>query len=138
MRSVILATATRVVFPLLLLFSVFLLFRGHNEPGGGFVGGLVAATAYALLALTGGVASARRVLPARPEVLIGTGLLAALASGLVGLAAGRPFMTGLWGDVSLPVVGKPGTPVLFDAGVYLTVLGVVLLILFTLQEEDEA
>ena len=138
MRSVILATATRVVFPLLLLFSVFLLFRGHNEPGGGFVGGLVAATAYALLALTGGVASARRVLPARPEVLIGTGLLAALASGLVGLAAGRPFLTGLWGDVSLPVVGKPGTPVLFDAGVYLTVVGVVLLILFTLQEEDEA
>ena len=138
MRSVILAAATRVVFPLLLLFSVFLLFRGHNEPGGGFVGGLVAATAYALLALTGGVAAARRVLPARPEVLIGTGLLAALASGLVGLAAGRPFMTGLWGDVSLPVVGKPGTPVLFDAGVYLTVLGVVLLILLTLQEEDEA
>jgi multicomponent Na+:H+ antiporter subunit B len=137
-RSLILAAATRVVFPLLLLFSVFLLFRGHNEPGGGFVGGLVAATAYALLALTGGVAAARRVLPARPEVLIGTGLLAALASGLVGLAAGRPFMTGLWGDVSLPVVGKPGTPVLFDAGVYLTVLGVVLLILLTLQEEDEA
>lgn len=138
MRSLILAAATRVVFPLLLLFSVFLLFRGHNEPGGGFVGGLVAATAYALLALTGGVAAARRVLPARPEVLIGTGLLAALASGLVGLAAGRPFMTGLWGDVSLPVVGKPGTPVLFDAGVYLTVVGVVLLILLTLQEEDEA
>ncbi|MHB8798652.1 MAG: Na+/H+ antiporter subunit B [Thermoanaerobaculia bacterium] len=138
MRSVILAAATRIVFPLLLLFSVFLLFRGHNEPGGGFVGGLVAATAYALLALTGGVAAARRVLPARPEVLIGTGLLAALASGLVGLAAGRPFMTGLWGDASLPVVGKPGTPVLFDAGVYLTVLGVVLLILLTLQEEDEA
>lgn len=138
MRSLVLAAATRVVFPLLLLFSVFLLFRGHNEPGGGFVGGLVAATAYALLALTGGVAAARRVLPARPEVLIGAGLLAALASGLVGLAAGRPFMTGLWGDVSLPVVGKPGTPVLFDAGVYLTVLGVVLLILLTLQEEDEA
>ena len=138
MRSVILASAARLLFPLLLLFSLFLLFRGHNDPGGGFVGGLVAATAYALLALTGGVAAARRVLPARPEVLIGTGLLAALASGLVGLAAGRPFMTGLWGDVSLPVVGKPGTPVLFDAGVYLTVLGVVLLILLTLQEEDEA
>lgn len=138
MRSLILAAATRVVFPLLLLFSVFLLFRGHNEPGGGFVGGLVAATAYALLALAGGVASARRVLPARPEALIGVGLLTALASGLVGLAADRPFLTGLWGDVSLPVVGKPGTPVLFDAGVYLTVVGVVLLILLTLQEEDEA
>ena len=138
MRSVILAAATRVVFPLLLLFSVFLLFRGHNEPGGGFVGGLVAATAYALLSLTGGVASARRVLPGRPELLVGTGLLLALASGLLSLAAGRPFMTGLWADFALPVVGKPGTPGLFDTGVYVTVLGIVLLILFTLQEEDEA
>ncbi|KAA0255230.1 Na+/H+ antiporter subunit B [Acidobacteria bacterium ACD] len=138
MRSLILSAAARVLFPLLLLFSVFLLFRGHNEPGGGFVGGLVAATAYALLSLTGGVASARRLLPASPHALVGGGLLAALAAGLPGLAAGRPFMTGLWADVALPVVGKPGTPVLFDTGVYVTVLGIVLLILFTLQEEDEA
>ena len=138
MRSVILASAARILFPLLLLFSVFLLFRGHNEPGGGFVGGLVAATAYSLLALTGGVESARKLLPARPEVLIGIGLLAALASGLLSLAAGRPFMTGLWGETPLPVIGKPGTPVLFDTGVYVTVLGIVLLILLTLQEEDEA
>ncbi len=138
MRSVILSAAARLLFPLLLLFSVFLLFRGHNDPGGGFVGGLVAATAYALLSLTGGVSSARRVLPARPEVLVGTGLLLALGSGLPSLAAGRPFMTGLWAGFALPVVGKPGTPVLFDTGVYVTVLGIVLLILFTLQEEDEA
>ena len=138
MRSVILSAAARLLFPLLLLFSLFLLFRGHNDPGGGFVGGLVAATAYALLSLTGGVASARRVLPGRPELLVGTGLLLALASGLLSLAAGRPFMTGLWADFALPVVGKPGTPVLFDTGVYVTVLGIVLLILFTLQEEDEA
>ena len=137
MRSVILASAARLLFPLLLLFSVFLLFRGHNEPGGGFVGGLVAATAYALLALSCGVDSARRLLPARPEVLIGIGLLAALGSGLVSLASGRPFMTGLWGETPLPVIGKPGTPVLFDTGVYVTVVGVVLLILLTLQEEDE-
>jgi len=138
MRSVILSAAARLLFPLLLLFSLFLLFRGHNDPGGGFVGGLVAATAYALLSLTGGVASARRHLPARPDLLVGTGLLLALGSGLISLAAGRPFMTGLWADFALPVVGKPGTPVLFDTGVYVTVLGIVLLILFTLQEEDEA
>jgi multicomponent Na+:H+ antiporter subunit B len=138
MRSVILSAAARLLFPLLLLFSLFLLFRGHNDPGGGFVGGLVAATAYALLSLTGGVDAARRLLPGRPELLVGTGLLLALGSGLLSLAAGRPFMTGLWADFALPVVGKPGTPVLFDTGVYVTVLGIVLLILFTLQEEDEA
>mgnify|MGYP001147307932 CR=1 FL=1 len=138
MYSLILSTATRAIFPLMLIFSVFMLIRGHNEPGGGFVGGLVAATAYSLVALTGGVESARKLLPARPEVLVGTGLLAALASGLLSLAAGRPFMTGLWGETPLPVIGKPGTPVLFDTGVYVTVLGIVLLILLTLQEEDEA
>ena len=138
MRSVILSAASRLLFLLLLLFSLFLLFRGHNDPGGGFVGGLVAATAYALLSLTGGVASARRVLPARPETFAGIGFFFVFVSGLLPLAAGRPFMTGLWADLALPVAGKPGTPVLFDTGVYVTVLGIVLLILFTLQEEDEA
>ncbi len=138
MRSVILASAARILFPLLLLFSVFLLFRGHNEPGGGFVGGLVAATAYCAprpdrwsrfraASPAGPARGPHRHRPPR-------GPREAASSSL---AAGRPFMTGLWGETPLPVIGKPGTPVLFDTGVYVTVLGVVLLILLTLQEEDE-
>lgn len=135
MHSLILSTATRVIFPLMLLFSVFLLLRGHNEPGGGFVGGLVAASAFAMYATAYDVERARRALHVDPRTLIGIGLAAAGGSGLVGLAAGQPFLTGLWFARPLPVIGKVGTPLLFDVGVYLVVLGVVLTMMFTLAEE---
>ncbi len=136
MNSVILTTATRVLLPLLLLFSVFLLLRGHNEPGGGFVGGLVAAAAFTLYALAHDVERARRAVGVQPHTLIAIGLLVALASGLPGLIGGDPFMTSRWLGTPLPVVGKVGTPILFDLGVYFTVLGVTLLIEFTLAEGD--
>jgi multicomponent Na+:H+ antiporter subunit B len=134
-RSLILATAVQLLLPLLLLFSLFLLFRGHNDPGGGFVGGLSAAAGFALYALASGVAAARRLLHVHPRTLIAAGLLTALGSGLAGPAAGRPFMTGLWSAVKIPVFGKFGTPLLFDAGVYLVVVGVTTLIIFSLMEE---
>ncbi len=135
MGSLILRTATRYLLPLLLLFSVFLLIRGHNEPGGGFVGGLVAAAAFALYAIAYGVATARQALPLAPGRLIGLGLLLAVGSGMFALAAGQPFLTGLWHPQPVPVLGKVGTPLLFDLGVYLAVVGVVLLIIFSLMED---
>lgn len=134
MPSLILATAVRYLLPLLLLLSIFDLLRGHNAPGGGFVGGLVAAAAFALYALAFDVPQARRVLRVDPLQLIGGGLLTAAASGLPALLQGRPFMTAWWGPWLLPVLGKMGTPVLFEIGVYLTVLGVTLLIIFSLAE----
>jgi multicomponent Na+:H+ antiporter subunit B len=136
MGSSILRSTTRFLVPLMLLFSVFLLVRGHNQPGGGFVGGLVAATAFALVLLAEGLETARRLLRLEPLSLVGTGLLVALVSGLPPLLGGRAFMTGQWLDVSLPVVGKLGSPVVFDVGVYLVVAGVVLSILFALAEEE--
>ena len=135
MRSLILSTATRYLMPLLLLFSVFLLLRGHNEPGGGFVGGLVAAAAFALFAIAEGVAPARRMLFVHPRTLLGTGLLIAAGAGLLSVGLGLPYMTGLWSSFELPVVGKLGTPLLFDVGVYLVVIGMVLMIVFELAEE---
>ena len=135
MRSLILSTATRYLLPLLLLLSVYLLFRGHHMPGGGFVGGLTAAAAFALYTLAHGVADARTVLRINPRVFIVLGLFTAFSSGCLSLLAGLPFMTGLWSQDRLVVIGKAGTPVLFDIGVYLLVLGVVLTILFSLAEE---
>lgn len=135
MYSLILSTATRAIFPLMLLFSVFLLLRGHNEPGGGFVGGLVASTAFALYAMAYGVDKARVALRLDPRSLVAWGLGLAAGAGLIGLASGYPFMTGRWLPVPLPVVGKLGTPFMFDIGVYLVVLGVVLTMLFALAEE---
>lgn len=135
MSSLILSTAVRYLFPLLLLFSLFLLLSGHNEPGGGFVGGLVAAAAFSLYAIAKGITPARRVLGLDTRTLIGVGLLVAASSGLVALILGEPFMTGLWSEGAMPILGKLGTPLLFDAGVYLTVVGVTLTIVFTLAEE---
>ena len=135
MYSLILAAAARGLLPLLLLFSVFVLLRGHNEPGGGFVGGLAAAAAFALYALAHGVESGRRVLRVDPIRLFAVGLTLSLGAGLFGLASERAFLTGLWDDTSLPVIGKLGTPIVFDVGVYLVVVGVVLTILFALMEE---
>lgn len=135
MGSLLLSTAVRLLLPLLLLFSVFLLLRGHNEPGGGFVGGLVAAAAFVLHALAHGVEEARRLLRVDPRRLVAAGLLTSLGSGTLALAAGLSFLTGLWSSIPVPAVGHAGTPLLFDAGVYLVVAGVALLIVFSLMEE---
>jgi multicomponent Na+:H+ antiporter subunit B len=136
MTSLILSAATRYLLPLLLLFSIFLLLRGHNEPGGGFAGGLVAAAAFTLYAIAHNVAEAKKVLYLNPRTLIAVGLLVAVSSGLISLLAGYPFMTGLWSSQSLPVLGKVGTPLLFDIGVYLVVIGITLLIILSLAEEE--
>lgn len=135
MRSSILQTATRVLMPLLLLFAVFLLWRGHNAPGGGFVGGLVVAASFVLYAMAYGVDASRRALLVEPSRLLGGGLLTALASGVPGVLLGGPFMTAWWMRVGAGSAGfDVGTPLLFDIGVFLTVIGVVLTIVFTLAD----
>ena len=131
-NSPIFRTAARLLMPLLLLFSVFLLVRGHNQPGGGFVGGLIAAAAFALYAIAFGVQRARRALVVRPLTLLGAGLLIALVSGLPAVLRGRPFLAALWTSGPIAV----GTPALFDVGVFLVVAGVVLMMIFTLAEES--
>lgn len=133
MRPVILVTATRYLMPMLLLLSAFLLFRGHNLPGGGFIGGLVASATFILHSLAYGVDDTRKLLRVNPLFLIGAGLLTALGSGVAGLLSGRPFMTGLWGSLEGMHVG---TPVVFDVGVYLVVIGAVLTIILSLAEGE--
>lgn len=139
MTSLILRTATRFLCPLLLMFSFFLLLQGHNNPGGGFIGGLVGAAAFALYAIAYDVESTRRLLRVDPHLLIAVGLLLALSSGIWSLLKGGSFMTGQWGNFSVPGLGKIelGTPLLFDTGIYLVVAGVTLIIILTLAEEEE-
>ncbi len=135
MRSNILTTATGFLLPLLLLFSVFLLLRGHNEPGGGFVGGLAAASAFSLHAITHGVRPTRAVLRVQPRLLMGIGLWVAILSGLPALLLDLPYLTGQWAGWKIPSIGKLGTPLFFDIGVYLAVLGMVMTIVFELVED---
>jgi multicomponent Na+:H+ antiporter subunit B len=137
-RGLILPTAATWLMPLLVLFSVFLLLRGHNEPGGGFAGGLVAAAAFVLLSIASGVDAARRALHVDPRTLVGVGLLLMLVGGIIApLLFGDPFLTAHW--LPLPVGSyevSVGTPLIFDVGVYLAVAGTILLIAFSLEEEE--
>ncbi|MGB5617021.1 MAG: MnhB domain-containing protein, partial [Desulfobacterales bacterium] len=96
MHSLILKVATRLLVGLILVFAVYLLFRGHNAPGGGFVAALVAGTGFALAAISEGPAVVRSAIRIDPERIAMYGLGLAILCGLVGWLAGRPFLTGLW------------------------------------------
>lgn len=180
MKTVILATAIRILIPIFIIFSVYTLFRGHNHPGGGFIGGLIGAIAFVFHTMTHGPHQTvntflkvnlygyprqpnqsrslylmrmmrvnvwrrrrlarhphlkERMIRIEPIYIIATGLLLAATSGVAGLMAGHPFMHAFWADFYIPGLGKPGTPILFDIGVYLLVIGVVLKITFVMSEE---
>jgi multicomponent Na+:H+ antiporter subunit B len=137
MTSLILRTATRLLIVLMVLFSIFLMLRGHNEPGGGFIGGLVGAGAFALYAISYGVADARYAIRIDPRSMIGYGLGFALLAGFLAMFPGDAFLTGQWlffyvGETEVEL----GTALLFDIGVYLVVVGATLTIIFSLEEEN--
>ena len=139
MFSLLLRTAVRILMPIIVLFSVFVYARGHHEPGGGFVGGLVAAAGLVLWIEAEGAAEARRRFPVRPSLIAAFGLLFAAIAALIPLGAGRPFLTSMWLHVPLPGGGyyDLGTTTLFDLGVYLVVLGTVVLFVFSLELRPE-
>lgn len=139
MGSLILRTATRLLLPLLLLFSVFVLLRGHDEPGGGFIAGLVGATGFALYMFAFDAARTRELMGVDPRGMLGLGLLAATASGLPAIFWGEAFFTALWWPIEVPMFGeiKLSTPLIFDIGVYLVVLGSVMTIILALAEAEQ-
>lgn len=131
--SVLLRQGLKPLAGVLMMISLALLWRGHNLPGGGFIGALVAASALVILALVDGVARVRRLLRVHPLRLTGVGLALATGAGIFGLLGERPFLSSAWispGGVAI------GTPLLFDLGVYLTVLGAMAHMLFRLLERE--
>jgi len=137
LRQSLLPAAARLMVPVQCAFSIYLLLRGHNLPGGGFIGGLVLASALVLRAM---------VDPARAPkfdliILSGIGLLIALLSATMPWLGGGTFFTGLWGgEIWLPTLGKVklGTPLLFDIGVFLVVTGVAAKLLLVLMSQTRA
>jgi multicomponent Na+:H+ antiporter subunit A len=139
MTSPILETGTRAVFHTILLFSIYLLFAGHNQPGGGFIGGLIAVAAIVLRATAEGPGDIRRLLPVPAEALLGLGVMLAVLIGLAGYAMGDAFLASAVLEIEAPLLGKiKATSVLvFDIGVYLVVLGLGLVLVRTLLGEVE-
>lgn len=135
MRTIILKSASSYLLPVLLLFSVFILLRGHYLPGGGFVGGLVAAIAFVLDSFSNGLDKTRTLLKIHPGFLMPLGLLVAFFSGISPIIfTDMPLMTGLWAENPIPVIGALGSALFFDLGVYLVVIGASLTIIFTISE----
>lgn len=136
--SLILETGVGALFHTALLFSLFLLFAGHNAPGGGFVGGLVAGAAFVLRYVEGGASAVVRAAPVPANALIGVGLTVAVATGVGSWVGGAQFLESAKVEFALPLLGKvkATSALLFDIGVYLIVVGLVVGLLTTLGGED--
>lgn len=137
MGTLIFRTFAPGLAALMVMFSVFVLLRGHNEPGGGFIGGLIAASGFAIYGIANGVENVRRALYFRPLSISATGVLLAAVSGIPALLQDKPYLTGLWwfphfGGVELAL----STPLLFDIGVWLGVVGAVIAIALALEEQE--
>lgn len=133
MNSIVLSAFAKIFFWLMIAVSLYVLYRGHNEPGGGFVGGLIGASGFAILALAEGVEAARRALRVHPMSLMGVGLVLALLSGVPGLLTHGSFLTHWW----LHIDGfHTGTALIFDIGVYFVVVGGILSLVLRFYEED--
>ncbi|WP_131783207.1 Na+/H+ antiporter subunit B [Legionella gresilensis] len=133
MTSLILRTASKFLLPVTLLFSIWVLFRGHNAPGGGFIAGLIAASGFALYLVAHGVKALRGLIKIRLFLFLSLGFTFFLVSGLMALVKNKTFLTGIWIDIKfIPV--QFGSPILFDIGVYLVVLSSVLITMVALEE----
>ncbi|WP_334552317.1 Na+/H+ antiporter subunit B [Vibrio scophthalmi] len=138
--SMILQVIARFLLPMLLLFSVFLLVRGHDEPGGGFIAGLVASAAFALHLFAFDAKETRKLIGIDSTYLMGGGLIISTLSGFVGvIKSGSTFLTAQWWYVNVPGLGelKLSTPLMFDVGVYFVVIGMVTTLLFSLAQLED-
>ncbi|MCB1438622.1 MAG: Na(+)/H(+) antiporter subunit B [Nitratireductor sp.] len=137
MNTVIFRAVAPYLTALMVVFSVFILLRGHNEPGGGFIGGLIAASAFAMYGISNGVAAVRRSLYFHPISIAGFGLLLAGLSGALSVFFHVPYLTGLWTKVAIGSVELDlSTPLFFDIGVYCVVVGAISAIALALEERQ--
>ena len=138
-HSFLLSRMARILCPWLVVLSIVVFYRGHHLPGGGFIGGLLGALGFVLIALGDGAGAARRALRVEPVTLLTIGMSLALLAGMIGLVFGPSLLAGMWlPEFSVPLLGVVhlGTPLLFDAGVFLTVMGFALKVVFALKEVD--
>lgn len=138
MSTLIFRTIAPLIVSIMLVFSLYICLRGHNEPGGGFIGGLIAAASVEVLGLALGVPETRKALRFDPLVVAGWGVLLAAFSGLLSVFTSSPFMTSIWvyldiGDTVVPL----STPLFFDLGVYLTVFGALTAVGLALESDRD-
>jgi multisubunit Na+/H+ antiporter MnhB subunit len=129
-RIVFLDQSATLLFHAVMIGSIYLLFVGHNQPGGGFVGGLVAGAAISLRYLSGGIAEVRRISRFRPWTILAWGIIIAMITALTPMFRGRAVMSSLRTSFDMPLIGhiSVATTLVFDVGVYLVVVGLVFMV----------
>ncbi|HLR59608.1 MAG TPA: Na(+)/H(+) antiporter subunit B [Pseudogracilibacillus sp.] len=138
-NDLILRSTTSLITFILLGFAIYLLFAGHNSPGGGFVGGLTTSAAFLLMYISFGQSAVDKILSINFMTLVPTGLMIALLTGLGSLLFNKPFLTHTFGHVTLPLLGEfeLATAMIFDLGVFLTVLGTTMTIILTISSDQK-
>ncbi len=138
-NDIILKTTSAIIVFVILAFSVNLFLAGHNAPGGGFIGGLMAAGAFILLYISFGLKTMNKVLKVNFRYFIGVGLMVAFLTGIGSFFFNEPFLSHTFGYFKLPLLGKTelATAMFFDLGVYLTVIGVTMTIILTIAEDRD-
>ncbi|AKG04500.1 MULTISPECIES: Na(+)/H(+) antiporter subunit B [Salimicrobium] len=138
-NDLILKTMTSIIAFILLGFSIYLFFAGHNAPGGGFIGGLMTSAAIVLMNMAYGQEAMKSSLPINFRFLFKLGLLIALATGMGSFLFNEPFLSQTFAYFQLPVLGRTelATALLFDLGVYLTVIGITMTIILSIAEDHK-
>lgn len=136
-NDVIVQTTAKFTVFIILAFSAYLFFAGHNDPGGGFIGGLMTASALVLLALAFDLKTIRAVLPINFRLLTALGMLTAVLTGIGSFVFDQPFLSHTFAYRDLPLLGETelATAVLFDLGVYMAVVGVTMTIILSIGED---
>lgn len=136
--DVYLQTATKILVFLIMTFSIYVLFAGHHNPGGGFIGGLITASALVLLYVAFDLQTVREVIPVDFKKLAAAGVLISVLTGVGSLVLGVPFLSQTFNYFDLPFLGKTelATALIFDLGVYMCVVGTTLTIITSISEDD--
>jgi len=135
--DVILQTAAKVLVFIIMTFSIYILFAGHHNPGGGFIGGLITASALMLLYVAFDVETVQEIIPVNFKIVGAVGMMMALLTGFGAVVLDAPFLTQVYEYVTLPVLGKTGigSSLVFDLGVYLAVVGTTMTIIQSISED---
>ena len=136
LRNIILENIVNLFMKVMFIFSIYLLLRGHNNPGGGFIAGIIASTGFIFYAIIFGTDSLQKMIKCKPQTLIGIGLLLVLIAAILPAFLSLEMLTGLWIKAEIPIIGTlhAGSPLIFDTGVYFVVAGVILTIIISIME----
>ncbi|HKL09469.1 MAG TPA: MnhB domain-containing protein [Bacteroidales bacterium] len=136
LRNIILENIVTLFRKFMVIYSIYLLLRGHNNPGGGFIAGIIASTGFIFFAIIHGTKALQNIIKFKPQLFIASGLSFVFIAAFLPVITSKEILTGLWIHTKIPVLGELhlGTPLIFDTGVFLVVIGVILTIVISIME----